>query len=99
MDQVAAPEKDITLNTGAKMPAVGFGCWKVDKDKCANVVYSAIKTGYRLLDEAAIYANEKECGEGIKKAIDEGLVKREELFITSKLWNSEHRKEHVKAAC
>jgi len=52
-------EQDITMNTGAKMPTVGFGCWKVDKDKCADIVYTAIKNGYRLIDEAADYGNEK----------------------------------------
>ena len=55
--------------------------------------------GYRLIDEAACYANEKECGQGIKRAIDEGIVKREDLWVTSKLWNTCHRKEHVKLAC
>jgi len=81
------------------MPSVGFGLWKVAKDKCAEVTYQAIKNGYRLLDEACDYGNEKECGQGLKKAIDEGLVKREDVFVTSKLWNTYHRKEHVKMAC
>lgn len=81
------------------MPAVGYGCWKVDKDKCADMIYTAIKTGYRLIDEAAVYANEVEAGQGIKRAIDEGIVKREDLFITSKLWCNYKRKEHVKMAC
>lgn len=62
------------------------------------MVYQAIMAGYRLFDGAAGYANEKEVGQGIKKAIDDGIVKREELFITTKLWNSEHRKEHVRPA-
>jgi len=81
------------------MPSVGFGLWKVANDKCAETTYQAIKNGYRLLDEAADYGNEKECGQGIKKALDEGIVKRDELFVTSKLWNTYHRKEHVKMAC
>lgn len=81
------------------MPVVGFGCWKIGKDVCADSVYNAIKAGYRTLDEACDYGNEKEAGEGIKRAIDEGIVKREDLFVTSKLWNTYHRKEHVKAAC
>lgn len=55
--------------------------------------------GYRLIDEAAVYGNEKEAGQGIKRAIDEGIIKREDLFVTSKLWNTEHRKEHVEPAC
>jgi len=78
------------------MPLVGFGLWKVNNDSCAETVYNAIKAGYRLFDGAGDYGNEKEAGEGIKKAIDEGLVKREDLFITSKLWNTFHAKEHVK---
>ncbi|KAF9041762.1 Aldo/keto reductase [Hymenopellis radicata] len=81
--------------TGQKMPLVGFGLWKVTKSSCADTVYNAIKEGYRLLDGAGDYGNEKEAGEGVKRAIDDGLVKREDLFITSKLWNTFHAKEHV----
>jgi len=81
--------------TGQKMPLVGFGLWKVTKSECANTVYNAIKTGYRLFDGACDYGNEKEAGEGFHRAIKDGLVKREDLFITSKLWNTFHAKEHV----
>lgn len=81
------------------MPIVGFGCWKVPKDVCPEIVYNAIKAGYRLLDGACDYGNEVEVGQGLKRAIDEGIVKREDVFITSKLWNTYHRKEHVRAAC
>jgi len=81
--------------TGRKMPIVGFGLWKVNKDSCADTVYKAIKAGYRLLDGACDYGNEKEAGEGVTRAIKDGLVKREDLFITSKLWNTFHAKEHV----
>ena len=55
----------------------------------------AIKTGYRLFDGAYDYQNEKEAGEGIRRAIDEGLVQREDIFITTKLWNNYHRREHA----
>ncbi|CRK13341.1 hypothetical protein BN1723_009983 [Verticillium longisporum] len=55
----------------------------------------AIKVGYRLFDGAYDYQNEKEAGEGIQRAIKEGLVKREDIFITTKLWNNYHRKEHA----
>lgn len=89
----------LTLHSGDKMPLVGFGCWKVAKEQMADTVYSAIKSGYRCIDEACDYGNEKECGQGIKKAIDEGLVTRKDLWVTSKLWNTYHRKEHVKMAC
>jgi len=81
--------------TGQKMPIVGFGLWKVTKSSCADTVYNAIKSGYRLFDGAGDYGNEKEAGEGVRRAIKDGLVKREELFITSKLWNTFHAKEHV----
>ncbi|KAF7347706.1 Aldo-ket-red domain-containing protein [Mycena venus] len=83
--------------TGTKMPLVGFGLWKVTRSSCADTVYNAIKAGYRLFDGAGDYGNEKEAGEGVRRALADGLVKREELFITSKLWNTFHAKEHVKA--
>lgn len=51
-----------------------------------------------MIDEAAVYGNEKECGEGIKRAIDDGLIKREDLFVTTKLWCTYKRKEHVRLA-
>jgi D-xylose reductase len=97
--QAANSLTHLALHNGAKMPTVGFGMWKISKDVCAEATYQAIKAGYRLLDEACDYGNEKECGEGIKRAIDEGLIKREDLWVTSKLWNTSHRKEYVKAAC
>ncbi|KAI1331325.1 Aldo/keto reductase-like protein [Xylariaceae sp. FL0255] len=76
----------IKLSSGHEMPQVGFGLWKVDNDVCADTIYNAIKAGYRLFDGACDYGNEKECGQGIARAIKDGLVKREDLFITSKLW-------------
>ena len=81
------------------IPGVGFGMWKVPKDVCPDLVVGAIQAGYRHLDCAADYGNEKEVGEGIKKAIDAGLVKREDLWITSKLWNTYHSPDHVEEAC
>ncbi|BFZ63983.1 D-xylose reductase [Saitoella coloradoensis] len=85
--------------SGQEMPLVGFGLWKVNNDTCADTVYNAIKHGYRLFDGACDYGNEKEAGEGIRRAIKDGLVKREEIFLTSKLWNTFHAKEHVKTLC
>jgi len=89
----------VKLNNGREMPLVGFGLWKVNNDTCADQVYNAIKTGYRLFDGACDYGNEVEAGQGVKRAIDEGLVKREDLFIVSKLWNSFHDKERVAPIC
>lgn len=76
----------ITLNNGVTMPQLGFGVYQISNDQTAEAVYQAIKAGYRLIDTASVYGNEKETGEGIKRAIAEGLVTREELFVTSKLF-------------
>lgn len=88
----------IKLNSGYEMPQVGFGCWKVNNDTCADQIYNAIKVGYRLFDGAEDYGNEKEVGDGIKRALDEGLVARDELFVVSKLWNNFHHPDNVEKA-
>ncbi|KAL5606493.1 uncharacterized protein BROUX77_003686 [Berkeleyomyces rouxiae] len=85
----------IKLASGYEMPLVGFGLWKVGRETTADTVYNAIKTGYRLFDGAYDYQNEKEAGEGVRRAIADGLVKREDLFITTKLWNNYHKRENV----
>ncbi|KAF7545608.1 hypothetical protein G7Z17_g9048 [Cylindrodendrum hubeiense] len=85
------------LASGYEMPLVGFGLWKVPAAQAAETVYNAIKSGYRLFDGAYDYQNEKEAGEGILRAISEGLVKREDIFITTKLWNNYHSREHALA--
>ncbi len=77
----------VTLNTGAKMPQIGFGVFQIpDADECKRVVIDAIKAGYRSFDTAASYMNEEAVGAAIKEAIETGLVTRDELFITSKMW-------------
>ncbi|EGO5973377.1 aldo/keto reductase [Enterococcus faecalis] len=76
----------ITLNNDVEMPQLGFGVYQIPLEETAEAVYQAIKAGYRLIDTASIYGNEKETGEGIKRAINEDLVTRDELFITSKLF-------------
>ncbi|WP_050636135.1 aldo/keto reductase [Candidatus Stoquefichus sp. SB1] len=77
----------VTLNNHLKMPVLGFGVFRVpDKNECAEIVYQAIKAGYRLIDTAAVYTNEDAVGDGIRKAMSEGICSREDLFITSKLW-------------
>lgn len=79
-------------------PKVGLGLWKIPSDECAHTVYDAIEAGYRHFDSACDYGNEVEVGEGIAKAISDGLCSREDLFITSKLWNTYHKAEHVPQA-
>ena len=89
-----------TIPVGSgKMPAIGLGLWKIARDDTAEMVRSAIAEGYRHLDSAADYGNEAEVGEGLQAALSDGLVSREDLWITSKLWNTFHRPEHVRAAC
>lgn len=88
----------VTLNNGIKIPQVGFGCWKVNKETAAEQIYEAIRVGYRLFDGAMDYGNEREVGEGIRRAIAEGLVTREDVVVVSKLWNSFHAPEHVELA-
>ena len=82
-----------------QIPSVGLGLWKIDKLDTANVVTNAIEIGYRHLDSAADYGNEKEVGAGLAEAINKGYCVREEVWITSILWNYYHRKEHVRPAC
>mmetsp|Transcript_1061 Transcript_1061/g.1757 ORF Transcript_1061/g.1757 Transcript_1061/m.1757 type:complete len:320 (-) Transcript_1061:263-1222(-) len=82
------------------IPKLGLGTWKISKEVVTSVVYKAIKDlGVRHIDAACDYGNEVEVGRGIKQAIDDGIVKREELWITSKLWNTYHKAEHVELAC
>ena len=93
-----ANRDSIELGSGARFPTIGFGLWKIDPANTAEMVFEAIKAGYRHLDAACDYGNEAEAGIGIRRAIDEGLCSREELWITSKLWNTYHRPEHVRPA-
>ena len=77
---------------------IGLGLWKIPNNQCSHTVYNAIKLGYRHLDSACDYGNEVEVGQGINRAIADGLCAREDLSITSKLWNTYHAREHVKPA-
>jgi diketogulonate reductase-like aldo/keto reductase len=77
------------------IPKLGLGTWKMDDEKVYEVVLKAIKIGYRYIDCAWEYENEKGVGKAIKEAIDNGIVKREDLFIVTKLWNTYHRPELV----
>ncbi|MCC5921204.1 MAG: aldo/keto reductase [Cyclobacteriaceae bacterium] len=85
----------LTFSNGDLIPSLGLGTWKSKPGEVEEAVYQSIKLGYRHIDCAAIYANEKEVGNAIKKAILEGIIERQDLFVTSKLWNNAHHPEHV----
>ena len=79
--------KDIVLNNGVKMPPIGYGVFRMTNlEECENAVVQAVKTGYRLIDTAAAYENETAVGKAIKRVIAEEIIKREDLFVTTKLW-------------
>ena len=86
-------DRYVTLNNGVKMPIIGLGTWTFTNEEAENAVYIAIKNGYRLIDTAAYYGDEIGVGKGVRKAIKEGLVKREDIFVTSKIYAStDHNK-------
>lgn len=89
----------LTLKSGRRLPAVGMGFWKVGRHEAAETARQAVDCGYRHFDCACDYGNEAEVGQGIADAIQAGAVTREDLWITSKLWNTYHRPEHVRPAC
>jgi len=88
----------VKLASGHTMPLFALGTWKSPSaGQTAAAVYQAIKTGYRNIDAANDYNNEHEVGDAIAKAIADGICTREELFVQCKLWNSNHKAEHVEA--
>ncbi|MBI5733801.1 MAG: aldo/keto reductase [Candidatus Kerfeldbacteria bacterium] len=90
----------ITLNTGALMPIIGLGTWRASAAEVGPAVTCALlECGYRQIDCAHIYNNEKEIGQVFKKVFSGGQLRREEVFVTSKLWNTAHAPQDVKPAC
>lgn len=88
--------RTVLLNTGHKIPTLGYGTWLCSEETVSEAVFEALKVGYRHLDLAKVYGNQIGVGDGIKRALAEipGL-KREDIFVTSKLWNNSHRPEDV----
>lgn len=86
----------VKLNTAVEMPLVGLGTWKSKQGEVQKAVEVALSTGYRHIDCARAYGNEKEVGNGISASIASGVVKREDVFVTSKLWNVFHAPADVR---
>ncbi|CEG64102.1 Putative Alcohol dehydrogenase [Rhizopus microsporus] len=86
--------RTLKLNTGATIPALGLGTWQAQPNEVYHAVLAALEAGYRHIDAAFIYGNEKEVGQAIK----DSKVPREEIFVTTKLWNTSHRPEDVEKA-
>ena len=90
--------KTITFRNGDPMPLFGLGTYQSKANELHDAIISALKDGYKLIDCAAYYKNEEIIGAALQETFTSGLVKREELFITSKLWNNNHAPEHVEEA-
>ena len=88
----------VVLNNGVEMPILGYGVFRIPPEETEGCVYEAIRVGYRLIDTAAAYMNEEAVGRAVRRAIEEGIVKREELFITTKLWIQDAGYEKAKRA-
>ncbi len=87
--------KYLQFSNGDKMPVIGLGTWKATGDEVKKAVKDAIHAGYRHIDTAAVYGNEAEIGEALKELFDAGVVSRDQLFITTKLWNDSHHPDDV----
>ncbi len=82
-------KKTVALNSGYEMPILGIGTYALSDSQAEDSTYWALKAGFRLIDTARIYGNEAGVGRGLRRAIDEGIVTREEVFITTKMWTSD----------
>ncbi len=88
----------VTLNNGIQMPMVGYGVFEIPAEQTARCVFDALKTGYRLIDTAQAYYNEKEVGDGIQRGIRELGIRREDIFLTTKVWVTEFGYEKTKVS-
>ena len=84
-------KKTVMLNSGYEMPIIGLGTWTLSDEEAEESVYQALKVGMRLIDTARYYGNEVGVGRGLQRAIDEGIVTREDVFITSKIYGGDYK--------
>lgn len=97
--QFSSPTDTFTLANGVRVPCIGFGTWQSeDGDEAYNAVLTALQSGYRHIDTATAYGNEKSVGAAIRDFCREHNVRREDIFLTTKLWNDDHGYEATKAA-
>lgn len=89
----------VKLSSGTTMPIFGLGTWQSLEGKAGMAVKEALKLGYKHIDCAQAYRNEPEIGNALDDCFKEGICKREEVFITSKLWSKDQFPEHVENAC
>ncbi|MEN0110389.1 MAG: aldo/keto reductase [Planctomycetota bacterium] len=90
--------QNVQLRDGAHLPSVGMGLWKVANSTAADLVVEAARLGYRHFDSAADYGNEREVGDGLRRVIVDGVCTRDALWVTGKLWNTDHHPNHVREA-
>ncbi len=90
--------KTLTFENGDAMPILGLGTWKSDPGDVYGAVKEALRQGYRHIDCARIYGNEAEVGQALSECFADGTVSREDVWITSKLWNSAHAPDDVQPA-
>lgn len=93
------PLEHFTTSDGGLFPSVGLGTWKIPDAVLPDLISAAVDLGYRHFDCACDYGNEKAVGEGLKRSLSAGACTRDDLWITSKLWNTYHHPDHVRAAC
>ncbi len=98
LDAASAKVANVKIASGASLPSVGLGLWKIANSDASETVYQAVRAGYRHLDSACDYGNEREVGDGIQRVIRDRVCSRDDLWITSKLWNTYHHPQHVRLA-